>query len=175
MKRPALVVSAVLALVFAGLVVVLATRDPASQRLVRSPLVGKPRPGLVGEQLLAAGEYDAAADDDRWILVNFFATWCTPCKEEHDDLVRFAAAHPEDVRVVSVVSQDDPGAVRAFFRQRGGEWPVVADDDGAIAAAWGLVKLPESYLVAPGGQVVAKIVGGARSGDLENLLAEAGG
>lgn len=175
MRRPALVVSAVLALLFAGLVGVLATRDPASQRLVRSPLVGKVRPALIGDQLLAGGEYDAADDDDRWLLVNFFATWCTPCKEEHDDLVRFAAAHPRDVRVVSVVSQDDPDTVRAFFRSRGGDWPVLADDDGGIAASWGLIKLPESYLVAPGGQVVAKIVGGVRSADLENLLAEAAG
>ena len=162
-RRPARWIALGTAVVLAVLVGILFTRPPASARLVKSPLVGRLAPEVE--------TFDVDQYRGRFVLVNFFATWCIPCKEEHDDLVRFAAAHPDDGRVVSVVFSDDPDDVEAFFERRGGDWPILRDEDGAIATAWGVARVPESYLVAPSGRVVGKITGGVTFDFLEEQLA----
>lgn len=173
--RTALVTSLVLGALLVGLVLVLATRDPATTRVAKSRLVGKPAPPIVGESVMDGEAFDLQDHRGRFVLVNFFATWCTPCIEEHDDLVRFANTHAvaDDARVVSVVYSDTKEDVRRFFEQRGGDWPVVPDDDGSIATSYAVIRVPESYLVGPDGTVVLKIIGGIRADQLEELFAEA--
>lgn len=172
-KRPALWIAAGVAVVIALLVAVLATREPATNRLVKSPLVGKEAPAIRGKTIDGAS---FSLDDLRgqWVLVNFLASWCVPCKQEHADLLQFADAHAaaQDATVVSVVFEDDVANVRSFFAQRGGDWPVVRDDDGAAAVAWGVPRVPESYLVAPNGLVVLKVTGGVTFDFLQAQLAK---
>jgi cytochrome c biogenesis protein CcmG/thiol:disulfide interchange protein DsbE len=173
-SRTALVSAAALAIVLTVLVVVLATSESAGERRTSSPLLGLQAPPLAGGTVVeAGGSYDLAADRGRWVLVNFFATDCIPCRVEHPELVAFSEAHADEARVVSVVFSDDPENVRSFFEERGGDWPVVEDDDGAIATRWGVARVPESYLVAPDGTVVSKIVGGVELARLEDLLTRA--
>ena len=174
-RRTALVTSVVLGVLLVGLVLVLATRDPASTRVAKSRLLGRPAPAIVGDSVVSGDRFDIADQRGRFVLVNFFATWCTPCVEEHDDLVRFANTHAvaDDARVVSVVFSDDPRDVERFFEQRGGDWPVLADQDGSIATSYGVTGVPESYLVAPDGRVVLKLLGGVRHDRLEELFTEA--
>jgi cytochrome c biogenesis protein CcmG/thiol:disulfide interchange protein DsbE len=106
-----------------------------------------------------------------------FATWCRPCVQEHPQLVAFDEAHREtgDVELVSVLFDDRPSTARAFFEDRGGEWPVVVDGDGRIATDYGVSGVPETYVVAPDGRVVAKLIGGVTSDGLDRVIAEAGG
>lgn len=172
-RRTALWVALATGLVLALLVGVLATRDPASSRLVRSPLVGRDVPALTGRTVDGAAGYDIADSRGRWVLVNFFATWCIPCQEEHDDLVRFAETGDADV--VSVVFSDSADDVRRFFERRGGDWPVLRDDDAGIATAFGVARVPESYLVTPDGLVYGKVTGGVTFEFLQAQLARAGG
>lgn len=161
----------VLALVL-GLVAVLATSEPAANRIASSPLVGEPAPAVVGTTL-DGSEFDLADETGRWTLVNFFATWCAPCRQEHDDLVAFHERHEAigDAGVVSVVFNDEISDARSFFEEFGAPFPVVTSDDGAIALDYGVAKVPESYLVAPDGTIVAKIIGGVTDEGLEDLLA----
>ena len=169
--RVALVSAVALALLLGGLVFVLFTAEPSTNKLADSPLLGKVAPNLAGD------DYDLLDSAGDWVLVNFFATWCTPCVAEHDDLVAFSNTHAVagDASVVSVVFSDDDDDVKAFFDQRGGDWPVVSDDDGRIATDWGVTGVPESYLIAPDGTVRAKIVGGVDVEKLEQLLVRAKG
>jgi cytochrome c biogenesis protein CcmG, thiol:disulfide interchange protein DsbE len=174
-RRPALVGALAVGAVVVALIVVLATRDPgARERTVDSPLIGRPAPGMVGASIVGDAEFDLADADGRYTLVNFFATWCPPCIVEHPELVRFAAAHEAsgDARVVSVVLQDDPGAVQRFFEREGGDWPVLDDPGGRHAVDWGVAQPPESYLVGPEGLVRAKIIGGVSAEDLDRLLGQ---
>jgi cytochrome c biogenesis protein CcmG/thiol:disulfide interchange protein DsbE len=176
-SRVALISAAALAVVLAAFVFVLATSEPATTRKADSPLLGKIAPALTADSALTSERYDLIDDAGEWVLVNFFATWCTPCVAEHDDLVSFSNAHSlaGDARVVSVVFSDTEKNVRAFFAENGGDWPVVIDDDGQIATDWGVPQVPESYLVSPDGRVRAKIIGGIEVDKLERLLAEAKG
>ena len=150
----------------------LATRDDAGTRAANSPLLGKPAPAVEAESIdgppVRLDQYRG-----KWLLVNFFATWCVPCRDEHDDLVRFAERHRAagDAQVVGVVYSDSVDAVRSFLRDEGGSWPMLNDAKGRVALDFGVSGVPESYLLSPDGTVVAKIVGGIEDGRLEQLLA----
>jgi cytochrome c biogenesis protein CcmG/thiol:disulfide interchange protein DsbE len=165
-------------IVLALFVAVLATRDSAAtNRSVESPLLGKPAPVLAGESMLDGEAFDLRDAEGRWVLVNFFATWCEPCRKEHPELLRFSQDHrvTDDVRVVSVVFSDEPSDVERYFRDNGGDWPVVDDDEGRIVFNWSVSGVPESYLIDPDGGVRAKIVGGVDADKLEELLRRAQG
>jgi cytochrome c biogenesis protein CcmG/thiol:disulfide interchange protein DsbE len=170
-RRTGLIVSAVVAVLAVGFVAVLATREPASDRRRDSPLIGKVVPPLAGETL-AGGNFDIGDQQGRWVLVNFFATWCVPCRIEHPELDAFDRAHRRagDAVLVSVLFDDDPASAREFFDRNGGDWPVVLDGDGLIASAFGTPKVPESYLVTPNGRVAAKFTGGVTRDGLDRAI-----
>jgi cytochrome c biogenesis protein CcmG/thiol:disulfide interchange protein DsbE len=147
-------------LVLMAFVVVLATRPSADERPIAGELVGQPVPPVAGPTL-DGSSYDIDAERGRWVVVNFFATWCTPCLIEHPELVRFSEEHvaTDDAQVVSVAFQDQPEALEEFFADNGGDWPVIVGDTGRTAIDFGVTGVPESYLVAPDGVVVAKFEG----------------
>jgi cytochrome c biogenesis protein CcmG, thiol:disulfide interchange protein DsbE len=169
-RRAALAVGLVLAV----LVVVFATREAGQDRMT-THLVGAVAPPVAGITLEDA-LWDLDDQRGRWVLVNFFSTTCVPCIEEHPELVAFAEAHDgsdpavPEVRVVSVAFDDRPSAISRFFAGHGGRWPVLPADTGRIAVDWGVVAVPESYLVTPSGHVAVKVVGGVVRDDLEGLL-----
>lgn len=153
------------------LLAVLATRPPAGVRAADSPLLGKPAPEVRGTTI--DGEpAEVAASSGRWVLVNFFATWCVPCRQEHPDLIRFALQHSltGDLDVYGVVYDDSVAAVKEFREKEGGDWPLLADPSGRIALDFGVAGVPESYLIDPEGRVAAKVIGGVRAASLDDLL-----
>jgi cytochrome c biogenesis protein CcmG/thiol:disulfide interchange protein DsbE len=160
-------------------VVVLATREPAQDRTTESPLVGELAPPLAGEVIAPTDQVGRSFDLDRlrgqWVVVNFFATWCVPCRVEHPELVEWSEEHAEtgDASVVSAVFDDEAEDVAAFFEENGGEWPVI--DGEQVILDWAVAAVPESFLVAPDGVVVAKITGGVTADGLDELLAEVQG
>jgi cytochrome c biogenesis protein CcmG/thiol:disulfide interchange protein DsbE len=171
-SRVGLIVSLVVALLAVAFVGVLATREPATERRAESPLIGKVAPAITA-QTLDGQRFDIDDHRGQWVVVNFFATWCKPCVEEHPELVAFDQAHRSaaDATVVSVVyNEPDLDVVRDFFAERGGEWPVV-NDDGLAAAAYGVVAVPETYLVTPLGYVVQKYTGGVTQEAIEQDIA----
>jgi cytochrome c biogenesis protein CcmG/thiol:disulfide interchange protein DsbE len=165
----------VVGLVVAVLVVILATREPSGERLASIDLVGEQAPSIAGDVVL--GEPFDLGATDRWTVVNFFATWCVPCIQEHPELKAFDEEHADlgDARVVSVVYDDQPGDVERFFEENGGEWTVLDSDEGRTALDWGVAKVPESYLVAPSGQIVQRFIGGVTRVGLNDAMAALGG
>ena len=116
-----------------------------------------------------------SAHRGEWVLVNFFATWCGPCRIEHPELVKFAQQHAGDpVQVVSVAFSDQPDAIREFFAKQGGSWPVVASNTGGIALDYGVTGVPETYIVAPSGLVIDRLEG-VTADQLNQIIESAGG
>ena len=141
-----------------------------------SPVVGKPAPAISGHALQGR-PFDIGAND-RWLVVNFFATWCGPCVAEHPELRAFSDEHKRDgkARVISVVYGNDTAAkIRAFFKQHKGSWSVLDSDDGRTALDWGVAQVPESFLVSPAGVVVARFNtgSGVTKDELDAYIAEA--
>ena len=67
-------------------------------------------------------------------------------------------------------STSDPSQVQAFFEENGGDWPVIAEGNGGFALQYGVVKLPESYLIAPDGTVVYKFDGGVTADGIDSII-----
>lgn len=158
--------------VLAVLVAVLATRPASSEVLVQTPLVGKSAPPLEGPELVSGKTLSLSDYRRRWVLVNFFASWCTVCQSEEPQIERFLFSRPGGVTpvVIGVLYGDTRSDGIAFARSEGATWPAVSDPGGRIASAWGVSSLPRSYLVAPNGRIVDCILGGITAGQLERLV-----
>lgn len=164
------IAAAAIGVVMALFVVMLFTSKNSSDQPSASPVIGQQAPALGGKALL--GEPVDIGSNDRWLLVNFFATWCVPCVKEHPELRQFAENGAKDgsARVVSVAYDDEASAVKKFFEKQGGDWPVLDADRGRTALDWGVAKVPESFLVAPNGVVVHRLQGGVKAREVEALI-----
>lgn len=169
--RIALVVSLIMLLVVGALVVVLATSDKSADRVADTPLAGRPMPPLEGETI-DGGSFGVDDYDGKWVVVNFFAEWCVPCREEHPELVAFDELYSDDDVVLVSVVFDNPDSAEAFFEEQGGDWPVLRDDDGQISFDFGVARVPETYIVAPNGVVQTKMIGGVTRAGIEAQIAQ---
>lgn len=153
-------------------IVVLATRPSASEKPLAANAVGRAVPAVQGTTL-DGQTFDVDKLRGDWVVVNFFATWCAPCQQEHPELVKFSQQHQaadDGVHVVSVAYDDKADAIRQYFDKKGGAWPVLVGDTGRIALDFGVTGVPESYLVAPNGLVVDKFTG-VTAADLDAAIA----
>jgi cytochrome c biogenesis protein CcmG, thiol:disulfide interchange protein DsbE len=171
-RRTALYSALALAVVFSAFVGVLATRKSAIDRQARSPLLGQQSPPIAGNGIVDGAHFDLASLQGRYVLVNFFASWCVPCQDEQPQLVRWEHESPTHA-VVGVLFSDTPGPARNFLQANGGDWPAIADPDGQLALNYGVRGPPESYVLNPQGIVLAKYVGEVSAAGLDRLVARA--
>jgi len=159
------------ALITVVLVSVLATRQPATMVMADSPLVGKPAPAIVARSF-SGTSVSLSSMRGRWVLVNFFASWCDACRQEEPQLEAFLYARPGGARtdVLGVLYSDSEANGKAFQSAEGATWPSVVDNGGVIASDYGVGTLPRSYLVDPAGRVVASVEGAVTATELERWI-----
>ena len=126
----------------------------------KAPREGKAAPDFILPDL--AGRTTRLADlRGKVVLVNFWATWCPPCREEVPSMAklnRLMAGKPFQMLAVSI---DEGGkeAVEAFFKQAGTELPVLLDTNGATGKLYGLTGVPETFVLDKKGVILKKVIG----------------
>ena len=116
-----------------------------------------PAPAVQG-RTLDGGTFDLASLKGTPVVLNFWASWCHPCREELPAIAAWAKAHPE-VQVVGVDYEDDVADARAFAKELDATWPMVIDADGAIGEAYEVPGLPATFLIDAEGRIVDRILG----------------
>ncbi|HEB96148.1 MAG TPA: TlpA family protein disulfide reductase [Sedimenticola thiotaurini] len=97
----------------------------------------------------------------KWVLVNYWATWCPPCLEELPDLETFHNAHKDKDAVVIGVNLEEISAdrLRSFVEEQFLSFPILRGKPGWKTALGPVRSLPTSYLITPDGEVVARQIG----------------
>jgi len=105
------------------------------------------------------------------VVLNFWASWCPPCRDEHPALVAVANTYPE-VQFVGITHQDDPDASRRFLDElgRGATTHYLEDPGSPVGIQYGIFGLPETFLIDPSGVIVGKITGPADLGTLISVI-----
>ncbi|MFO1228244.1 DsbE family thiol:disulfide interchange protein [Roseateles sp.] len=142
----------------AVLALVLARGLQLNPREIPSPLIGKPAPAFV-KPLLDGGSFDSRSLQGRIVLLNVFASWCGPCREEHPLVTQLAKRHPQ-VAFVGLNYKDEPTAATRWLRELGNPYSaVVVDADGRVGIDYGVYGVPETFVIGADGRVAFKHVG----------------
>lgn len=132
-------------------------RDPG---LVRSVLIDKPAPtfAMAAVPELGVPGFDTAALKGEVTVVNVFASWCIPCRDEHPLLV--ALKDVTGVRLFGINQSDAPENARAFLAELGNPYDAVGmDRDRRVSIDWGVYGVPETFVVDAAGVIIFKYVG----------------
>lgn len=116
---------------------------------IPSTLVGRPAPQVALPPLDAKAQGFGPADlavRGRVTVVNVFASWCIPCREEAPQLAQLARAR--GVHLFGLVYKDKPQAARAFLDEYGNPYERIGlDADGRAGIEWGIYKVPETFVI----------------------------
>jgi cytochrome c biogenesis protein CcmG, thiol:disulfide interchange protein DsbE len=144
----------------AALVIVLMLafrRDPHD---IRTGTVNKPAAAFTADKLDGSGTLSLKDYAGKVVVLNFFASWCPPCKEENPALVRvWERYRTSDVIFIGIVYGDSTEKARAYVSTNGVTWPTVQDEDGRIAFGYGVFGPPETYFIAPDGIIAGRHIG----------------
>lgn len=115
-------------------------------------------PGTLGTDLTGR-EWKPADLRGKVVLLNFWASWCEPCRAEMPALQALQTRHADRLVVLAVNYKESPEAVRRFVQRQGWTLPVLTDPQGALAKRWGIRIFPTSVLINAQGQPVRVVRG----------------
>ena len=125
-------------------------------RFVKNPEMAPPLP----ERDISGAPLSMANWSGKVIFVNFWATWCPPCREEIPELVALQKQYGGSLQIVGISEDDDPAAnVLKFAKQSGINYPIVMATPEVIAAYGGVPALPTTFVIDTQGRVVEKHAG----------------
>jgi len=141
---------------FAGLALVGLQRENPDE--LPSALAGKPAPAVqitpLGESMLFS---DSNLRTGEVKLVNYWASWCAPCRVEHPNLAQLAA---DGVTIYGVNYKDKPDNALGFLKELGNPYTALgADAEGRMALNWGVYGVPETYVIDGKGNIVLRFAG----------------
>jgi cytochrome c biogenesis protein CcmG, thiol:disulfide interchange protein DsbE len=179
-KHPARVAALAVAVVVVVFGVVLALNvgsDPTADSQ-ESPFLGKQVPAF-DLPTLSGQRISNASTAGKTVIINFWNTWCTPCRQELPALKQFYAQHQDDGDVVMIGIVRDPQestkTIKQYVNDEGMNWDIALDPGNQAALDFGTRGQPETLAVSPRGFVAASFYGPMRVRDLEQFLKVARG
>lgn len=163
MNRTVLIVGGIIGAVLVGVLFLGLGKNPNE---IRSPLIGKQAPTFALREVGTGRAVDVAELKGKPVVINFWATWCAPCWEEHPLLVANARMLQSQVQFIGVVFQDEEEKILGFLRERGSGYPTLVDEQGKTAIAYGVGGVPETFFLDSNGVIVAKHSGPLSSDEL---------
>ena len=151
--------------------------DPAPQAtapsLEATPFDPFPAPAVQGDVVTgqgAGGTLELADLRGKPVVVNFWASWCGPCRKEGPDLVAFAKAHP-GVAMLGINVADGKSQAVPFAQELGFTWPSIADQGQTLYREFRLIGLPSTFVVDAQGRVVYRKIGEVTQDELTAAVA----
>lgn len=158
-------------LAFTGLLAFGMTQDATE---IRSPLLGRAAPQFALETLEGRDTVSLASLRGTPVVVNFWASWCLACRDEHPALVRAWQRHElqdEQIRLLGIVYQDSRGNARRYMQELGGDWTILMDPGTRTAIEFGVYGVPETYFINAGGRIIHKQTGPVTDEVLDQWIA----
>ncbi|MFI4971219.1 MAG: TlpA family protein disulfide reductase [Hyphomicrobiales bacterium] len=155
-----------------GLTLLLATAPPTTVYDSYSPLVGHRAPAIIG-RTVTGERFDLLALRGRFVVIDFFSSWCVPCRIEQPQLVRFAQRPFDNAQLVGIIFQDSDSSAVKMLGPWVGLYPVLPDPQGLIALNYGVANPPTKYVIDPKGRIIAKIIGPVTAAGLDSFLRRA--
>lgn len=123
-----------------------------------TPLLNQPAPPLA-LRTLDGHPLSLVSLRGKPVVLNFWASWCPSCKDEHAALLSAWRRYGTRVRFVGVLFSDSPAAARHYMVRHGGRWPSLRDPGQEAAIGYGVAGPPESFFIDRRGVIRAKVVG----------------
>jgi cytochrome c biogenesis protein CcmG, thiol:disulfide interchange protein DsbE len=135
------------------------------------PKLGGPAPAFSAKRLDTGGKLALASLRGKPVVLNFFASWCEPCKAESRVLVDAARTYGDRVVFLGVDYHDVTSDGRRFLRAHGIEYPTVQDGSGMVGDKYGLSGVPETYFIDAKGRLVGVHILGTVAHQKEKFFA----
>lgn len=104
------------------------------------------------------------------VMLNFFASWCTPCRAEIPEFLELTRNY--NITIYGIAYKDTPEDTARFLKDVGNPYGKIGhDENGDVAESWGLIGVPETYLIAPDGKILYRISGPLTRQRIESDLA----
>ena len=138
-----------------------------------APEVGAPAPDFTLPALDGDDDVRLADFRGRPVIVNFWASWCNPCRQEFPLLQQALRDHRADrLAVIGVTFRDIPDDSREFVSKMKATWTQAVDDDRTVAKAFGVRSIPLTFFVRPDGAIAARVFGFTSEAALADPLAK---
>ncbi|HSS79841.1 MAG TPA: TlpA disulfide reductase family protein [Gaiellaceae bacterium] len=128
--------------------------------------IGKSAPNFTLNRIDKTGTLQLASLRGKVVVLNFWASWCYPCKQEAPALAAASKRWPGQVVVLGVDVNDFTGDARKFARKYGLSYPIVHDNHNVTSPKYGISLLPETFFIDGGGKVVAHVPGQVKATDI---------